>query len=120
MRSTCATARAPRRGPRPANYALLDALGHLRYAHQRPGNLIEKLIGVFFFGQGGLQQLNGHHMELLRQVPSRDAGPSIGGSSPPHLAALVKQLETQEQEAAQHVSSGRVRRMSAGRCARGH
>ena len=34
---------------------LLDALRHLGHAHQWPGELVEKLIGVLLFAQGKLQ-----------------------------------------------------------------
>ena len=38
--------------------SLLDALRHLGHAHQWPGELVEKLIGVLLFAQGELQQLH--------------------------------------------------------------
>jgi hypothetical protein len=48
---------------------LLDALRHLGHAHQWPGELVEKLIGVLFFAHGELQQLqDGRHVELLGEV----------------------------------------------------
>jgi hypothetical protein len=51
---------------------LFHGLGHLGHGHQRPRELVEKLVGILLFAQRCLKEMNDRRqMQLLREVSSR-------------------------------------------------